>query len=116
MSAGELRERVRFEARGLVDDGFGNEVSGDWANALGTTVFSARITPSRGAESIQAARLAGKQPVVITVRSSQQTRQVTVDWRVVDARSGTIYNIRSIVNPDERDVFLDMECDSGVAT
>lgn len=112
-TAADLRERVAFQRRALVDDGFGNEVAGDW-----TEVFreSARIKPARGAETIQAARLAGKQPVVITVRSSSNTRQVTTEWRAVDTRKDTVYNIRSIVNPDEKNAFLDMECDSGVAT
>lgn len=113
MSAGELRERVAFERRAPADDGFGNEVSGEWTEAFRC---AARIRPARGGETIQAARLAGKQPVVITVRYNSNTRTVTTDWRVRDTRTETIYNIRSIVNPDEHRAYLDMECDAGVAT
>lgn len=109
---GQLRERVAFEYRATVDDGLGNEEAGDWTP--GFTV-AARIAPARGAESIQAARLAGKQPVLITVRSSTQTREVGLSWRARDVRKGTLYNIRSIVNPDEQNKYLDMECDAGVA-
>lgn len=110
--AGDLRERVAFEFRPMSDDGFGNEEAGAWSVAC---TVAARIKPARGAESIQAARLAGRQPVVITVRSSTQTRAVNQSWRVRDVRKGTIYNIRSIVNPDEHRAFLDMECEAGVA-
>lgn len=111
-TAAELRERVAFQRRTLADDGYGNEV-GEWSEVFRT---AARIKPARGAESIQASRLSGRQPVVITVRSSSNTRQVRTEWRVIDIRQETIYNIRSIVNPDERNAFLEMECDSGVAT
>lgn len=110
--AGELRERIAFEQREFQSDGYGNQQSGTWTEEFRC---AARITPSRGAETIQAARLAGKNPVVITVRASSQTSQVRTEWRARDTRSGVIYNIRSIVNPDEEKIFYDMECDSGVA-
>lgn len=120
--AGELRERVTFEKRTAVDDGYGN-MSGDWAGAFlddsspqVNKQFAARIKPARGGESIQAARLAGHQPVLITVRSTVNTRTITTDWRVRDVHKDVLYNIRSIVNSDERNFYLDMECDSGVAT
>lgn len=110
--AGQLRERVAFEYRPTSQDAYGNEEAGTWTIAC---TVAARIKPARGSESIQAARLAGKEPVVITVRSSSQTRVANQSWRIRDIRKGTLYNIRSIVNPDEHGVFLDMECDAGVA-
>jgi SPP1 family predicted phage head-tail adaptor len=111
--AGELRERIAFEFQELVDDGYGNTVSGDWTT--GPTV-AARIQPLRGAETVQAARLAGKQPVEITIRRSAATVAVTTDWRARDVRTGTVYNVRSVVNPDEKHRFLALECELGVAT
>ena len=111
--AGDLRERVAFEKRATADDGYGNPVSGDWVEQFRA---AAKIKPARGGESIQAARLAGKQPVLITVRSSSNTRTVKTEWRVRDVRKDVVYNIRSIANSDERDVFLDMECEAGVVT
>lgn len=110
---GELRELVAFERRAVVDDGYGNDVSGGFAEVFRC---AARIKPARGGESIQAARLAGRQPVVITVRSSSIARAVMVEWRARDVRKDVIYNIRSIVNPDEKNAYLDMECEAGVAT
>ena len=121
--AGQLRERVEFELRATIDDGYGNPVSGDWVGAFlddsspqVNKKFAARIKPARGGESIQAARLAGHQPVLITVRSTINTRTVKTEWRVRDVHKDVIYNIRSIVNPDEKNFYLDMECDAGVAT
>jgi hypothetical protein len=42
-SSGQLRDRVTFQRRGTIDDGYGNEVSGPW-----TDVFSvaANIRPA----------------------------------------------------------------------
>jgi SPP1 family predicted phage head-tail adaptor len=111
-TAGGLREIVAFDQRALQSDGYGNSQA-DWVERFRA---AARIKPARGGETIQAARLAGSQPVVITVRSSSNMRMVKSEWRARDVRSGTIYNIRSIVNPDEKDKFIDMECDAGVAT
>lgn len=114
--AGSYRERVAFDQREDLSDSspavdYGN-TQGDWQEQF---VVAARIEPLRGAESVQASRLAGKQPVKITVRVSSDTRLITTDWRARDVRSGTIYNIRSKVNPDERKVDFDLECEAGVA-
>jgi SPP1 family predicted phage head-tail adaptor len=96
----------------MIDDGYGNTVSGDWAT--GPTV-GARIKPLRGGEAVQAARLAGKQPLLITIRYSSATAAITTDWRARNARTGALYNIRSVMNPDERKRFLDLEVEMGVA-
>lgn len=112
IGAGPLRERIAFEAREQIDDGYGNVVSGDWT--LLTTV-AARVEPLRGAETVQAMRLAGRQPVKITVRRSSLTMQIAPDFRARDVRSGALYNVRSVMNPDEKNRYLEMECELGVA-
>lgn len=112
MSAGELRERVTFQQRSAQSDDYGN-AEGAFADAF---TVAARIAPARGAETIQAARLAGREPVVITIRYSSQTAQIRTEWRAYDVRAQKYYNIRSIVNPDEHKQYLDLECDAGVAT
>lgn len=83
--AGPLRERVRFEARKMGDDGFGKVLSGGefelrftvWAN------YRALV----GSEAVQGARLQGRQPYIIRVRQSSQTREATPSWRLVDVRN-----------------------------
>lgn len=112
MSAGELRERVAFDRRDVVDDGYGNTVSGDWREQF---VVWARIRPLKGGEGVQAARLAGSQPVVIRVRLSSSTKQISADWRARDARMGTLFNITSMANMDEKGAYLDILATSGVA-
>jgi head-tail adaptor len=113
MAAGRLRERLSFQKRTEVDDGFGNVVSGPFETQF---TVSARVQPRMGSEPIIAQRLQGVQPVTITVRSSSDTRQITSAWRAVDARDASrIYNIRTAV-PTEKGDFVEMLADDGPAT
>lgn len=110
MEAGRLDRRLSFYRRVEQDDGAGNTVS-DWVlqfSQQGNRKFL------RGGESVMAARLESRQPVILTVRASTQARAVTNDWRVVD-RDGTVYNVRE--NPKESDDrgFLELLAESGVA-
>lgn len=141
---GALRHRVRIERRvesweggpfsdqttyddGVAhageayDDGAGNRV-GDWGPAGGAVaapVFTltrpARIAPRTGGEEVQAARLAGTSQWDIWVRSDAGTRQIRVEDRAVDVRTGQTFNIRYIANLDERGRFLLLQCEAGVA-
>lgn len=113
MSSGELRDKVAFEMRASVDDGAGNEQSGDWVIQC---EVAARVTPRLGGETVMAARLAGRKPVTIKVRVSSSTERITTDWRGRNVRTGEIYNLRSIANLDERRRYLDILADAGVAT
>lgn len=116
MSAGDLRHRVTFAERDSVEDEFGN-VSTGWVDRF--TNIAANITPRLGGETVEAARLAGRQPVVIRVRQSQDTRQIRTDWKATNVHTGTEYNIRTAVDPHEGDVehgkWIDMLAEAGVA-
>lgn len=114
VAAGALRERVHCQCRDAVDDGYGNEVAGGW-----TTQFTvaAAFRPLRGGEEVMAARLAGVQPYIVTVRQSSQTRRITTDWRLVDARNASrVLNIRAIHDPDGKRADFEMLAQDGVAT
>ncbi|MDO3431187.1 head-tail adaptor protein [Rhizobium sp. CBN3] len=114
MPAGNLRERLHFQTRAIVDDGFGNEQSGDWE-----TVFTAaaELRPLKGSEPVIASRLSGVQPFVIQIRSCIEARVVTTAWRAVDARNPSrIFNITSAANFDEKNRYIDMMATQGVAT
>jgi SPP1 family predicted phage head-tail adaptor len=120
MSAGELRERVIFQSRTPAEDGDGaGNFEGAWQERFRC---AARLTPLKGSETVIASRLAGNQPLIIKVRSSAQCREVTTDWRILNARlrdvkgDPTAYNIRSFMNTDEKREYIDFLCDSGVAT
>lgn len=110
--AGALRDLVAFEKRTEQDDLHGN-TRGEFENQFSA---AACIQARFGGESVTAARLEGRQPATITVRFSSNTRQVTTEWRLRDERTGTVYNIRSIDDRDKRHQWIDILCESGVAT
>lgn len=109
--AASRRHRMRFEKRAEgPDDGYGNR---DQAWTLQFQEM-ARVLPLKGSEPVIASRLAGVQPVIITIASSRAARLVGNDWRCVDANTGTIYNIRSGANFDERNREIDFTAETGV--
>jgi SPP1 family predicted phage head-tail adaptor len=105
MSAGSLRDRVRFEVRSTEGDEYGNPVVGAFAPQFARAV---EIKPLLGSESVIAARLSGTQPVVIRTRFDTQTARVTPEWRAVDVRSGVVYEIRTAVDTRRRREFIEM--------
>ncbi|RVL04778.1 head-tail adaptor protein [Sinorhizobium meliloti] len=113
-SAGRMHQRLHFQKRSTVDDGYGNEISGPYE-----TVFTAaaELIPLRGGEPVQAARLVGVQPYTVRIRSCAAAREVTPSWRIVDARNASrVMNIRTVTNPDQKNAWLDLLVDDGVAT
>ncbi|MBZ9980402.1 head-tail adaptor protein [Mesorhizobium sp. BR-1-1-8] len=111
--AGTLNCRVVFQRRAIVQDEYGNEVLGEFADVFTT---AARLAPLfGGTESVSAARLTAMQPYNLTLRSCSASREVTPAWRVYDARKGLsggspvrLFNIKTIVNPDERSAYVEM--------
>ena len=108
---GRLRQEYRFEKREVVaNDGAGNERS-DWVLQF-TQRASRRFL--RGGEAVQAARLEGRQPMIIEVRKNARSKLVSAAWRLVDTRSDVSYNIRA-VSEAENPQFIDILAESGVA-
>jgi head-tail adaptor len=113
VTAGELRERVRFDRRATIpDDGYGN-TTGAWALFAGP--WPARIAPAAGSEDVLAERLTGLQPVEITIRYCTQAVAIQSQDRAVDVRSGKTYNVTSINNADERHAYLSILATAGGA-
>lgn len=110
IGAGDLYYKVDCQKRGEQDDGYGNTVS-DFV-----TQFTVRAAYRhlRGGEGVIAARLENKHPVIITVRASSQTRQITSDWRLVDARDGTAWAVKDVTHETDRQ-FISLLCERGVA-
>lgn len=102
--AGSLSELVAFEAEIEGDDGFGGVIVG-WSEVF---TEPARLKPMRGNEEIIASRLQGLQPYTMTVRSNERTRTVTTAWRARNKRSGASYAIKSVVNIDERNQWIEL--------
>lgn len=111
-SAGELRDRIAFEQRVDEDDNAGN-TQGAFEHRFDV---AAAIVGKFGGETVLAARLEGREPATVTVRYSNSTKNVTPEWRIRDVRTGTVYNIRSIDDRLRKRQWLDMLCESGVAT
>ncbi|MFG1465259.1 head-tail adaptor protein [Xanthobacter sp. DSM 24535] len=111
-SAGDLRERIRFEKRAAANDGAGN-TKGDWQAQF---TVAAKVQPLKGGEGVLAGRLAGSQPVIIIVRSSAATRQISPAWRAVDARTGVIYALTGTADMAGDRAFIDILAVAGPAT
>ncbi|WP_026619114.1 head-tail adaptor [Ensifer sp. WSM1721] len=110
---GDLREVIEMQQREWQDDGYGN---GGYIGPF-QTVFAAaaRVQILRGTETVMAGRLAGKQTLALIMRWQPDFATVDTTWRAVNARSGVVYNIRS-VEPDERRAFVNVLVEAGVAT
>lgn len=112
--AGALRHRVTFALPDQVQDEYGN-VSTGWIEQF---TVAANITPRLGGETVEAARLAGKQPVVIRVRQSPDTVRINTDWKATDG-DGHEYNIRTAIDPafggGQHGYYIDMLAETGVA-
>lgn len=102
--SGSLSERIAFLQQVEGDDGYGGVVVG-WQSIFEEP---ARLAPKLGSEPVVAGRLQGIQPYLLTVRSSTRTRSVTPAWRVRNVRTGREYNIKTSVNVDERNAYLEM--------
>jgi SPP1 family predicted phage head-tail adaptor len=111
MRRARLEERVFLQKPTATADGMGGTEAG-WEDVFETR---AHFRYLRGSESVMAGRLQGRLTIVATIPTHDDARDVTTDWRMRDARSGTIWNVRSVIPSDERH-FLELTCESGVAT
>nr|WP_176024663.1 head-tail adaptor protein [Brucella pseudintermedia] len=111
--AGSLNCRLTFQRREQISDEWGG-TRGEWVDQF---TVPGRLEPRYGsnAESIMAARMQSMQPYNLTIRSSEQARQITASWRAYDARAGLtdgkpnrVFGIKTVVNPDERNAYLEM--------
>lgn len=113
-TAGQLYEKVAFDRREQSNP----DSPADYGNTESVFVEQfirrAGFTYLRGTETVIAARLEGRQPVVVRMRSDSQTRTIAADWRMRDVRSGVEYAVRSIAPTTDRQ-WLDVLCESGVA-
>jgi hypothetical protein len=95
-TAQELRHRVAFDKRIEIDDGAGN-TRGEFQEQF-----------------VVSDRLEGRNLLGVYLRSSSQTRQITNDWRMRDARTGDVYAVKIVdAVTDRRWVYL--EAQTGVA-
>lgn len=115
MPAGALRNRVHCQKKIEQTDEFGNLAPNGGAWATQFTVWAGMV-PRNGGESVVAARLEGRQPYIVTVRQSSDTRQITTGWRLVDARdTSRVFNVASLSDPDGERAWIEMLVEQGGA-
>ncbi|MGV8830340.1 MAG: head-tail adaptor protein [Devosia sp.] len=112
--AGALRERVKCQMAGPGDDGWDGSLPGAGEFATQFTV-AAGMKPRTGGEGVDAARLGGSQPYVVTVRNTPQTRQISTAWRLVDARNELrVFAVTSPpADPDGKNQWLEFLATEG---
>lgn len=111
ITAQDLYHAVVFEQPVKTKDNHGGIVDG-WGNPVQER---AHFRFLRGSETVQAARLEGRQPVVVTVRNNPGSQQVESDWRMRDLETSTVYAVRSGPVPTDDRQFLEFTVESGVA-
>jgi SPP1 family predicted phage head-tail adaptor len=107
LSAGQLREPLTFQRQQSVSDGMGGQAI-QWVD-----LFNARadVRPISGRESVQAMQLQASITHRIYIR---YRADLTAADRIL--MRGQPLQIRSIVNIEMRNRWLELACDDGVAT
>lgn len=108
MAAGPRRERIAFEKRADLPDGYGN-TEGTWTSQFER---AAEIVYLRGSEPVIAKRLTGVQPVVINIGYSNEAAAVDSAWRLRNTRTQETYNILSVIR-DPKKMEIDFTCETG---
>lgn len=111
IEAGRLRHRLVLQQRSSQADGGGGQAGGPWAAPVTVATVWGSIEPLSGGERLRAMRLEGHltHRVVIRYRAG-----VTSDMRI--AFGARVFNIRAVVDIDERRRALELLCEEGVAT
>ena len=112
ITANDLRDRVSLEKREEIDDGYGGTV-GAWVPPFERNACSLL---SKGGATVIAARLQSVQPALIIGRHDAETATITAAWRLIETRSGTVYNIRTSADMERRGRFITMLCEAGAPT
>lgn len=115
MPAGQFRHRVAFDMRQDVNPDAPLDLGNSQSDFVEQFIVAAAVQAKFGGETVMAERLTGNQPWTITVRQSALTRTIGTDWRARDTRNGTIWAIRSIVDPDDSREVFEILAQSGVA-
>lgn len=106
---GKLRHRVVIQAENATPDGAGG-FSDPWASPTVVATVWASVVPLSGSEQFRGMQLEDKITHKITMR---YRAGVTAKNRIVFGTRP--FNIRVVRNIDERDRWLELMCEEGVA-
>jgi SPP1 family predicted phage head-tail adaptor len=107
IDAGSLRYLFSIYRRGVADDGGGGQES-DWT--LVDTQYGS-LAPVSASQRFQAMKLEMSITHKIVMRWSNL---ITIDSDVKLVHSGREFNVRSVINVEERDRFIEIMADEGV--
>lgn len=101
--SGALRSYVHFQQRAIGSDGWGSDSDPSLPAGNFETRFSVYVNfrpllrgSATGVENVFADRLQGNQPFIVTARNMAALQDVTISWRIMDARNeNNVYNIMS---------------------
>lgn len=112
MRPADLIERLAFDKPVKAADGRGGET------VTMTEQFQARghFRYLRGGETVQAARLEGRQPIVITIHNFAEALGIAPDWGIRDlgrTALGTL-QVKAVVESEDRR-WIEITAERGVA-
>ena len=103
MKAGELRHRLRLQSSTRASDGQMGYTT-TWSTDV--TVWGA-VWPQKGTEYVQHMLTQGEEIVRIRIRYRSG---VTIGKRFQHEQTSDIYNIKSVINWENRNIYLDCVC------
>lgn len=115
MPAGPMRQLLAWERREDVNPDFPEDYGNTQSAFVTQFTMHAGRKALRGSEAVQAARLDGTQPYILTVRQCDQARLIRTDWQARDVRTGRVLQVKSIMDPTDRGAYLDIMVVEGVA-
>ena len=102
-----LDHRAIFSARREISDEYGG-TRDEWVPQF---TEWAEVKYLRGGEAVMQARMASRNPVIVSIRNSERARQITSEWQVeLRSRSGVtkVYQIKEDPRPVDGDAMLEM--------
>lgn len=113
-TAGQLYEKVAFDKRAQVNPDSPEDLGNTESEFVEQFTRRAGLVYLRGTETVIAARIEGRQPIVVRVRKDSLTATIATDWRMRDTRSSVEYAIKSIAETPDRK-WIDVVVEAGVA-
>lgn len=113
-SGGQLYEKTAWDKREVANPDSPADYGNTESDFVEQFTRRAGFVYLRGTETVIAARLEGRQPIVVRVRKDSQTATIATDWRMRDTRSSVEYAVKSIAETPDRK-WLDVIVEAGVA-
>ncbi len=107
---GALRHRLVIQAERSTGDGGGGQ-SDPWADPVTVATVWGKVEPLTGSERLRAMQIEDRLSHRIVIRHRPG---ITPAMRIVFG--SRVFNIRAAINHEERDRFLELLCEEGVAT